>query len=92
MHKYRLPDLALHCKRNGGITRGRTRKKLKDRDSSLGIATGYGLDDRVIGVRFPEGAGNFSLRHHVQTGSGDHPASYPMGTGGSFSPGKAAGA
>jgi hypothetical protein len=28
----------------------------------------------------------------VQTGSGAHPASYPMGTGGSFSGDKAAGA
>jgi len=34
---------------------------------------------------------NFSLRHHVQTGSGAHPASYPMDT--EDSPGgKAAGA
>jgi hypothetical protein len=30
------------------------------------------------------GAGNFSLHHHVQAGSGFHPASYPMGTRGSF--------
>jgi len=30
------------------------------------------------------------LRHHVQTGA--QPASYPMGTGGSFPLGKAAGA
>jgi hypothetical protein len=28
----------------------------------------------------PAGAGNFSLHHHVQNGSGTHPASYPMGT------------
>jgi hypothetical protein len=42
----------------------------------VGIATGYGLDDRMIGVRFPPGAGNFSLRHRVQTGSGAHPTSY----------------
>jgi hypothetical protein len=34
-------------------------------------------------VRFPEVHG-FSLIHSVQTASGDHPASYPMGTGGSF--------
>jgi len=33
-----------------------------------------------------------SLRHRVQTCSGAHPASYPMGTAGSFSSGKAAGA
>jgi hypothetical protein len=52
------------------------------RDSSVGIVTGYGLDNRMIGVRLPEEAGNFSLRHHYQTGSGAHPASYPMGTGG----------
>jgi hypothetical protein len=44
------------------------------------------------GVRVPVGAGNFSLRHCVQTGSGAHPASYPMRIRGSFSVGKAAGA
>jgi hypothetical protein len=43
-------------------------------------------------VRFPAGAGNFSLHHRVQAGSGAHPASYPMGTKGSFLEGKAAGA
>jgi hypothetical protein len=32
----------------------------------------------------PAGAKDFSLFHSVQTGSGYHPASYPMGTGGSF--------
>jgi hypothetical protein len=42
-------------------------------------------------VRFPVGARYFSLLHSVQTGSGAHPASYPMGTGFSFSGGKAAG-
>jgi hypothetical protein len=30
---------------------------------------------------------NNSLLHVIQTGSGDHPASYPMGTGGQFPPG-----
>jgi hypothetical protein len=29
------------------------------RDSSVGIATGYGLDDRMIGIRFSARAGNF---------------------------------
>jgi hypothetical protein len=44
-------------------------------------------------IRFPVGAGNFSLHHRcVQTGSGVHPASYPMGTRGSFPEGKATGA
>jgi hypothetical protein len=31
---------------------------------------GYGLDDRGSRVRFPAGAGNFSLHHRVQNGSG----------------------
>jgi hypothetical protein len=62
------------------------------RVSSIGIATGYGLDDRGAGVRFPAGAGNFSLHHRVQTGSGAHPAFYPMGTGGCFPRGEVAGA
>jgi hypothetical protein len=56
------------------------------------IALGYGLDDRDSRVRFPAGAGNFSLHHRVQNGSGDHPASYPMDTRGFFLGGKAAGA
>jgi hypothetical protein len=42
----------------------------------------------VIGVRIPTGAGNFSFRHRVQTGSGARTASYPMGTGGCFPGGK----
>jgi hypothetical protein len=50
-------------------------------DSSVGIATSYGLDDRMIGIRFPTGAGNFSLRHSVQTGSRAHSASYPIVAG-----------
>jgi hypothetical protein len=41
-------------------------------------------------VRVPVGTGNFSLHHRVQTGSGAHPASYAVGTRGSFSGGKAA--
>jgi hypothetical protein len=43
----------------------------KRRDSSVGIALGYGLDDRGSGFRFPAEAGNFSLHHRVQNGSGD---------------------
>jgi hypothetical protein len=50
------------------------------------------LVHRVSRVRFPAGVGNFSLHHSVQNVSGVHPASYPMGTRGSFSGGKAAGA
>jgi hypothetical protein len=59
----------------------------KSRDSSVGIALGYGLDDRGSRVRFPVGAGDFSL-HRVQNGSGAHPDSYPMFTRGSFPGGK----
>jgi hypothetical protein len=64
----------------------------KSRDSSVGIALGYRLDDGGSRVRFPAGAWNFSLYHCVQNGSGAHPASYPMSTRGSFPGIKAAGA
>jgi hypothetical protein len=50
------------------------------RNSSVSIAIDYGPGDWTSGVRFLAGAGKFSLRHRVQTGSGAHPASYPMGT------------
>jgi hypothetical protein len=49
----------------------------------------YGLDDRAIGVRSPAVAKDFSSKLFVQTGSGAHPASYTMGTGGPFPGGKA---
>jgi hypothetical protein len=38
-----------------------------------------------MGVRVPAGAGNFSLHHRLQTGSGAHPTSYPTDTRISFS-------
>jgi hypothetical protein len=37
----------------------------------------------MISVRFPAGDGNFSLRHHLQTCSGAHPA-YLVDNRGSF--------
>jgi hypothetical protein len=46
----------------------------------------------MIGVPVLAGAANFSLHHRVQTGSGAHSASYPMGTRGFFPGGKVAGA
>jgi hypothetical protein len=61
----------------------------KSRDSSVGTALGYRLDDRGSRIRFPAGTGNFSLHHRFQNGSGAHPASYPMGARVSF-PGREA--
>jgi hypothetical protein len=52
---------------------------------STGLRAGWSGD------RVPAGAVNFSLHHRVQTESGAHPASYLMGTRGSFPGGKAAG-
>jgi hypothetical protein len=56
--------------------------------SSVSIVSDYGLDDRAIGVRSPAGAVDFSSSLCVQTGSGAHPASCAMGTGGLFPGGK----
>jgi hypothetical protein len=60
-------------------------------DSAVGIAPGYGLDNRGVAVRITVKS-RFSLLHVVQTGCGAHPASYRMGTASSFPGGKAAGA
>jgi hypothetical protein len=54
------------------------------RNSSVGIATDYGLDDQGAGSSSPGRVKNFPLLHIVQTGSGVHPTSYKMGTRGSF--------
>jgi hypothetical protein len=43
----------------------------------------------TVGVRSLTEAEHFSCSPCVQTGSGAHPASCPMGTGGSFPGGKA---
>jgi hypothetical protein len=56
------------------------------RVSSGSIVSDYGLDDRAIGVRSPAGGKDFSYSLFVQTGTGAHPASCTMGTGG-LSPG-----
>jgi hypothetical protein len=76
------------CRMHG---RYRNAYKISVVDSSVGIATGYGLHDQVSRVRFPAEAGNFPLHYRVQNDSGAHPA-YRMGTRGSFLGGKAAGA
>jgi hypothetical protein len=75
-----------------GPTAGPVCSRKWSRDSSVGIALRYGLDDRGYSVRFPAGAGNFSLHHRVQNGSGAHPVSNPMGTRVSFHADKVAGA
>jgi hypothetical protein len=51
------------------------------RDSAVGIATGWGLDDRGVGVRVPIGDRFFPF-YVVQTGSWAQTASYPIGTAG----------
>jgi hypothetical protein len=61
----------------------------KSRVISVSIVSDYGLDDRAIGVRSPAGAKEFFSSLCVQTGSGAHPVSCTMGTGGPFSGGKA---
>jgi hypothetical protein len=61
-----------------------TRKPTRSRDSSVGIATGYGLDDQGVGSSSPGRVKQFPLLHIVQTGSGVHPTSYKMDTEGSF--------
>jgi hypothetical protein len=49
-------------------------------DSSVGIVTGYGLDDQGVGVQIPVGSRIFTSPI-VQTSSGVHPTSYTMATG-----------
>jgi hypothetical protein len=62
---------------------------LSAQGSVVGIATGYELETE--GLEFESRYGQeFSLLQIIQTSSGVHPTSYPMGTGGSFPGGKAA--
>jgi hypothetical protein len=49
----------------------------------------YGLDDWAIQVPSPAEEKGFSYSLYVQTGSGAHPASCPIGTEGPFPGGKA---
>jgi hypothetical protein len=50
-------------------------------DSAVGIATGYGLNDRRVVLRVPIVSRIF-ISPVVQTGSGVHPTSNPIGRGG----------
>jgi hypothetical protein len=61
----------------------------RSRVSSGRIVSDYGLDDRAIGVRSPAGTKDLSSILCDQTGSGVHPASCTMGTGGPLPGGKA---
>jgi hypothetical protein len=62
---------------------------MRSRGSSGSIVSDYGLDHRAIEVRSQSGVEDFSSSRCVQTGSGAHPATYPMGTVGPFPGGKA---
>jgi hypothetical protein len=63
---------------------------VKNLDSVVGIATGYGLDDR--GVEFESWKGQeFSLLHLVQTVPGVTPSLLANGYWGLFPVGKGAG-
>jgi hypothetical protein len=63
----------------------------EDGDSTglVGIATGYGQDDRGS---IPGRGKRFFLLHNVKTGPGLYPAPYLMGTGASSPGGKVDGA
>jgi hypothetical protein len=52
------------------------------------LETRFETTGRTTVVRVSAGAETFCLRHRVQTDCGAHPASYPMGTGGSLPGGK----
>jgi hypothetical protein len=61
----------------------------QNRDSIVGTATAYGLDDRGVGVRVSVGSRIFSSPSRPDR-FWAHPAFYPMGTGSSFPGGKVA--
>jgi hypothetical protein len=55
---------------------------------SVSIVSAYRLDDRATDVRSPAETKQFSSNLCIQTGSGPHPASCTMGTGGPFPGGR----
>jgi hypothetical protein len=64
---------------------------IKSGDSSVGIATSYGLHGRGVGIRAPVASSIFSSPRHPDRLWGP-PSLLPMGTGGYFPGGKEAGA
>jgi hypothetical protein len=71
-------------KRNTAVEFPYLEVRVVSRVSSGSIVSDYGLDDRAIEVRSPAEAKDFFSSLCVQTGSGAHPASCPIGTGGPF--------
>jgi hypothetical protein len=63
--------------------------RIREPGRSVSTVSDYGQDYRAIEVRSPAETEDFSSNLCVQTGSGAHPASCPMDTGGSFPGGKA---
>jgi hypothetical protein len=59
----------------------------ESQDSAVGVVISNGLDSWGS---IPDRRKRFSQLHSIQTSSGPHPASCPMGTKGSFPRGKAA--
>jgi hypothetical protein len=74
-----------------GDDRRRTKIYSQREREGAGIATSYGLGGREVGVPSPGRVKNFLFSTSSITGSGVHLTSYPMGTGGSFPGGNAAG-
>jgi hypothetical protein len=62
---------------------------MKEPGSSVSLVPGYMLEDGAIEVRSLAEAKDFSSSLCVQTGSGAHPASCTMGTGGPYPGAKA---
>jgi hypothetical protein len=60
-------------------------------DSAVGLATGYKWTTKGSKIEF-RWEQELSLLYVVQTGSGAHPASYPIDTGSFLAGGKVAGA
>jgi hypothetical protein len=81
-----LQDVTIIVPNNGTCTTEfpKIHFNILSRGSSVSIMSGCGLDDRLIEVRSPAEAKDFSSNLCIQTGSGAHSASCTMGTGGPF--------
>jgi hypothetical protein len=83
--EYAYPRQLGHTTRDSSPTSG-----LKSRDSAVGIATGYGLEDQGFGVRVPVGARIFTSPRRPDRLWGP-PSLLSNGNRGFFPGGKAAG-